>query len=213
MRLNLTTALPLAFVLVSGCWRRTEMAAVWHEPGSAVLNFNRTVAVFATTDEAMRRSVEDELAMKFPNSVPSYRLVPRAADVDKEQILPQMRSAGFDGAIVMRVTNVSERLTYQPGTYWGSPYGFGGYWGSAWAYPYNPGYVSTTQIVTVETNIYNLKSDRLVFAARSETSDPSSVGKLIRSVMRHINEELKKSGMMAYRYGPPGDVATEVAGH
>ena len=35
MRLNLTTALPLAFVLVSGCWRRTEMAAVWHEPDRA----------------------------------------------------------------------------------------------------------------------------------------------------------------------------------
>jgi hypothetical protein len=72
--------------------------------------------------------------------------------------------------------------------------------------------VSTTQIVTVETNIYNLKSDKLVFAARSETSDPSSVGKLIRSVMRHINEELKKSGMMASRYARP-DVATEVAEH
>ena len=48
--------------------------------------------------------------------------------------------------------------------------------------------MSTTQIVSVETNIYNLKNDKLVFAARSETSDPSSVGKLIRSVMRHINE-------------------------
>jgi hypothetical protein len=212
MRLNLTTALPLAFVLVSGCWRRTEMAAVWHEPGSAVLNFNRTVAVFATTDESMRRSVEDELAMKFPNSVPSYRLVPRAADVDKDHILPQMRSAGFDGAIVMRVIDVSERLTYQSGSYWGSPYGFGGYWGNAWASPYGPGYVSTTQIVTVETNIYNLKTDRLVFAARSETSDPSSVGKLIRSVMRHINEELKDNGMIASSAPQPNGVATAQAG-
>jgi len=213
MRLNLTTALPLAFVLVSGCWRRTEISAVWHEPGSPVLNFNRAVAVFASTDEGMRRAVEDELAMKFPNAVPAYRVVPNAANVDKDQILQQMRGAGFDGAIVMRVTNVTERLNYQPGAYWGPGYGFGGYWGSAWAYPYNPGYVTTTQIVSVETNIYNLKSDKLVFAARSETSDPSSVGKLIRSVMRHINEELKKSGMMAVRYGRPGEVATEVAEH
>ena len=31
--------------------------------------------------------------------------------------------------------------------------------------------------------------------------------------MRHINEELKKSGMMASRYAPPGEIATEVAGH
>jgi hypothetical protein len=197
MRSYLTSALPLAFVLAAGCWRRTEIVATWHEPGSGRLNFNRTVAVFATTDESMRRSVEDELVMKFPNATPSYRIVPNAADVNKETILEQMRTAGFDGAVVMRVTEVKDKVNYYPGTYWGPGYGFAGYWGSSWAYPYDPGYVSTTQIVTVETNIYNLRDDKLVFATRSETADPSSVGKLIRSVMRHINEELKKNGMMA----------------
>ena len=80
-----------------------------------------------------------------------------------------MRGAGFDGAIVMRVTNVSEQVTYN-GAYWGDSYGFAGYWNNAWAYPYNPGYVTTTQIVTVETNIYSLKDDKLVFAALSQTS-------------------------------------------
>ena len=197
MRSYLTSALPLVFVLASGCWHRTELAATWHEPGASPLNFSRTVAVFATTDESMRRSVEDELVMKFPNATPSYRIVPNAADVNKETILQHMRTAGFDGAVVMRVTEVKDKVNYYPGTYWGPGYGFAGYWGSSWAYPYDPGYVSTTQIVTVETNIYNLRDDKLVFATRSETADPSSVGKLIRSVMRHINEELKKNGMMA----------------
>jgi hypothetical protein len=117
MRSYLTSALPLAFVLAAGCWRRTEIVATWHEPGSGRLNFNRTVAVFATTDESMRRSVEDELVMKFPNATPSYRVVPKAADVDKESILQHMRDAGFDGAVVMRVTEVKDKVTYYPGTY------------------------------------------------------------------------------------------------
>ena len=211
MRSYLTTALPLAFVLAAGCWRRTEIVATWHEPGSGRLNFNRTVAVFATTDESMRRSVEDELVMKFPNATPSYRVVPKASDVDKETVLQRMRDAGFDGAVVMRVTEVKDKVTYYPGTYWGPGYGFGGYWGSSWAYPYDPGYVNTTQIVTVETNIYSLRDDKLVFATRSETADPSSVGKLIRSVMRHINEELKKNGQMAYSPRPPADLAAASA--
>jgi hypothetical protein len=212
MRSYLTSALPLAFLLAAGCWRRTEIVATWHEPGSGRLNFNRTVAVFATTDESMRRSVEDELVMKFPNATPSYRVVPKASDVDKETILQHMRDAGFDGAVVMRVTEVKDKVTYYPGTYWGPGYGFGGYWGSSWAYPYNPGYVNTTQIVTVETNIYSLRDDKLVFATRSETSDPSSVGKLIRSVMRHINEELKKNGQLASSSRPPADLAA-ASGH
>jgi hypothetical protein len=72
--------------------------------------------------------------------------------------------------------------------------------------------VNTTQIVTVETNIYSLRDDKLVFATRSETSDPSSVGKLIRSVMRHINEELKKNGQLASSSRPPADLAA-ASGH
>lgn len=206
----LAFTLPLALVLTSGCWRRTELATVWHEPGPTMLNFKRTVAVFASTDESMRRSVEDQLSMLFPNAMPAYRAIPHAGQADKETILQQLRGSGFDGAIVMRVTNVSERVTYN-GTYWGPAYGFGGYWGSAWASPYDPYYVNVTQIVSVETNIYSLKDDKLVFAALSETSNPSDAGKLIRSVMRHINEELKKNGMIASSTVRPSAIAATLS--
>jgi len=212
VRSVLASTLPLALVLASGCWHRTQLATVWHEPSPTVLNFKRTVAVFASTDEAMRRSVEDQLSMLFPNTYPAYRAIPNAAGADKSTILQQVRDAGFDGAIVMRVTNVTEKLTYSGAGYWGPNYGFGGYWGSAWAYPYNPGYyVNTTMIVSVETNIYSLKDDRLVFAALSETSDPSDAGKLIRSVMRHINEELRKNGMIVFVPSQPRDLAEMLA--
>jgi hypothetical protein len=213
MRSRLTIALPVLFVLASSCWRRTELINTWHEPNASVLNFRKSVAVFVSTDEGMRRSVEDQLSMKFPNTMPAYRVIPNAGAENQNTILEKMRGAGFDGAIVMRVLDVQERLTWNPGSYWGPNYGFGGYWGSSWAYPYNPGYITVNQIVTVETQIYSLAQDKLVFAARSETTDPKNVGKLIRSVMRHIDEELRKSRMMASRYARPGEIVTEVAAH
>jgi hypothetical protein len=216
LRVYLTAALPLALVLTSGCWRRTELAATWHEPNPTLLNFNRTVAVFVTTDESMRRAVEDQLAAKFPNTIPSYRVLPNAASADKGTILQQLRRAGFDGAISMRVTNVSEQINYNAaynGPYWGGAYGFNGYWNNAWAYPYNPYYITTTEIVSVETNIYSLRDDKLVFAALSQTSDPSNVGKLVRSVMRHINEQLKKDGMIVSAPVLPADTVAEVGAY
>ena len=215
MRVYLTAALPLALVLASGCWRRTELAATWHEPSPTLLNFNRTVAVFVTTDESMRRAVEDQLAAVFPNTIPSYRVLPNASAADKSTILQQLRQAGFDGAISMRVTNVSEQINYNAaynGPYWGGAYGFNGYWNNAWAYPYNPYYITTTQVVSVETNIYSLKQDKLVFAALSQTSDPANVGKLVRSVMRHVNEQLRKDGMLVSSPVHPSDTTAEVAG-
>ncbi len=223
MRINskrvLLTALPFALALATGCWRRTELAATWHEPNATLLNFNRTVAVFVTTDESLRRASEDQLAAVFPNTIPSYRILPNVANIDKGTILQELRKQGFDGAISMRVTNVSQQLTYTAGynggPYWGGAYGFGGYWDNAWAYPYNPYYVTTTQIVSVETNVYSLAQDKLVFAALSQTSDPANVGKLVRSVMRHINEQLRKDGMIVMSPAPslPSEADAEVARH
>ena len=104
-------------------------------------------------------------------------------------------------------------MTYA--AYWGGAYGFNGYWNNAWAYPYNPYYITTTQIVSVETNIYSLTQDKLVFAALSQTSDPANVGKLVRSVMRHVNEQLRKDGMSVMSPAPalPPEADAEVSRH
>jgi len=208
------TAMALVLVIASGCYHATHLSATWHDPNSRGLQFNRVVTVFVTTDEGMRRTVEDELVTKFPNATASYKVVPNAAGADKENILQQMRQAGFDGAVTMRVADVTEKTTYYPGSYWGPSYGFGPYWGASWAYPYSPyatGYVTTSQIVSIETQIYNLQADKLVFAARSETADKSKVSSLVRSVMRHIDKELKSNGMIASAPRQANGVATAAA--
>src|SRR4051812_42582027 len=108
MRLHHAFALPLAVVLVAGCWRRTELAATWHEPNAGRIHFQRPVAIMVSTDDGFRRSVEDELAGHFANAVPGYRVIPNAGGADKESILQRLRDAGFDGAVMMRVTDVSK---------------------------------------------------------------------------------------------------------
>jgi hypothetical protein len=51
--------------------------------------------------------------------------------------------------------------------------------------------------VSVETQIYSLAEDKLLFAARSETTNPASAGKLTDSVIRHIRADMKKKGLIA----------------
>jgi hypothetical protein len=184
-------------VFVAGC-HATHLAAVWSDPQSPPLAFHRTVTVFVTKDETMRRTVEDRLAEKFPNATPSYRVLPSATGAEANDIVSQLREAGYDGAIVMRLVSVDDKVNYTPGTYWyPSPYTFRGYWSSSWAYPYDPGYVSVTTTYTVETQIFSLQNEKLVFGARSETADPRSVPKLVDSIMRHINDELQKRHLIA----------------
>lgn len=179
---------------------RTHLVASWREPGAAPLHFKKAVGVFVTKDEALRRTLEDKIAEELPNTVPSYRVLESADLADTAGVERRLRKAGFDGAIVMRVVTVDQRLTYTPGTYWyGPPYStFGAYWGTAWGYPYDPGYVYANQIVTIETQIYSLTSNKLIWAGRSETTDPRTAGKLAHSVVGRVVRALRKDGLLAF---------------
>jgi len=215
LRLKYGTALLAAFSL-SACYHSTRLAATWRDPNSGPLHFRQPVVVFVAKSETFRRTMEDKLAAQFPNASPSYKVI-RDNDVgDGTKILSELDEAGFDGAVIMRVANVDQRITYTPGAYWyggGAPYySFAGYWGTAWGYPYDPGYIQTDQIVSIETQIYSLKNDKLLWAGRSETTDPKSVGKLGDSVIKHIMQELRKEGMVALLCGG-SSLCERVAGH
>lgn len=187
-------------LVLSGC-HSTQLAATWHDPAARPINFHKNVAVFVSKDEATRRYVEDKIAAKFPNTVPSYSILPAGDSIGRQEIAARLKDAGYDGAFIMRVVDVTVTPTYSPGTYWyGTPYGFAGYWGMAWAYPYDPAYVAVDQVVSVETQIYSLQNDKLIFAARSETTNPASVRKLTDSVLRHISDRLRRDGLMAALY-------------
>lgn len=188
-----------AAVALSGCYHSTRLAATWRDPTAGPIRFHQPVVVFVSKDAVFRRTMEDKLASHFPNSVQSYRILSDNDMTDGARVLHLLDQKGYDGAIIMDVVNVTNVVNYTPGTYWyGGPpyYSFAGYWGTAWGYPYDPGYISTNTVVSIETQIYSLKSDKLIWAARSETTDPASVSKLGDSVMRHVMHELQEEGLV-----------------
>jgi hypothetical protein len=199
MRPTMAVLCAAALAGSTACYHSTQLAATWRDPGARPLNFQKGVAVFVTKDEAMRRTVEDKLAAKFQNVIPSYRILPAIdSTISRAEVTSQLREAGYDGVIMMRVADVTIAPVYVPGSYWyDRPYGFNYYWGYAWATPFDPGYVTENRIVTIETQIYSLPDDRLVFAARSETTNPRSARRLTDSVIRHIRDRLHKDGLIA----------------
>jgi hypothetical protein len=199
LRVLFPVAALFAAAPLTGCWHATRLAATWRDPAAGPIHFRQPIAVFVSKDAVFRRTMEDKIASHFANAVPSYRVLSEVDMTNGAKVLHQLDAAGYDGAIIMDVVNVSNVVTYTPGTYWYGPpyYSFAGYWGTAWGYPYDPGYISTNVVVSIETQIYNLRTDKLIWAARSETTDPKSVGKLGDSVLRHVMQELQKEGLVA----------------
>ena len=180
-------------VVTLGCYHSTQMAATWRAPEAQPLQFQKPIAVFVTKDGALRRTIEDEIVAKVPRAIQSYQVL-NVEDLDSKEIRARLAERGFDGAILMQVVRVDQVPSYVPGAYWyASPYSFNGNWYDSWRSPYDPGgYYTEDTVVSIETQIYSLANDNLIWAGRSETTNPRSVRKLGHSVVKHVLRSLEK---------------------
>jgi hypothetical protein len=199
MRLALTS-LTIGSLLLAGCGQTTKLTTTWGTPAGGAAQVHHVVAVFASKDPLVRHTIEDRIVRQIPNSVPSYTFIENAESVDREALRRLMHEKGFDGVLVMRVADIDRQITYVPGaTTW--PGDFYGYWGNAWTYPYDPTYfygdgVYGDYVIIIETALYSVSTDKLLWAGRSRTSDPSSIRKVADQVSTRAVDDMRKQRLL-----------------
>ncbi len=152
--------------------------------------------------QASRRGAElalsYELNQRGVAGIPGYSVIPEAEMKDKEAVKARVIAAGFAGAVVMRVGGKHQEITSSPATYWGGYYSsFSGYYGYGWggSMMADPGYINTDNIFSVETLIYDVPNDKLVWAGLSQTKNPKSVDQFIKDLTAKAAAQLKKQGL------------------
>jgi hypothetical protein len=184
----------------------TKFNSTWTAPGAGPLNFKgkKVVGLIVSKEEGVRYGAEDALAREITKQgaigVAAYTQIPRELIQDKEKAKEFLEKAGVVGAVVMRVVGKDQQVTASaPSMYWGAPnyatFWGGGYYGWGWGAVYSPGYVQTDTIVTVEILIYSLEQNKLVWAAQSQTTNPSKVGPFIQELTASVAAQLKKQGL------------------
>jgi hypothetical protein len=182
----------------------TSFNSTWKAPDAkpVVLSGQKVVAFVLTKNEASRRAAEDALAREITaggaQGVPSYTLIAAAAAPDEAKAKAQIEGAGATGVVVMRPVDSSKEVvatsTYMGpsyGPYWGGYYGYG--WGGAWGGGVD---VRTNTIVTVETLVYSIPQNKLIWAGQSNTTNPSKVDAFVRELATAARREMKKAGLL-----------------
>ncbi|HEY0271874.1 MAG TPA: hypothetical protein VGC22_01760 [Chitinophaga sp.] len=192
----------LACFLVSGCGAGTHIEQSWRDPDVTVdvSKLNKVLVVALLRDEATRRSTEDKLsALLKGKGVPSYNYLTK--DIRRENeasIRERIKNEGFDGVVIMRLADVDKDIRYVQGSYPYPPY-YGRFWGyywNAWNAYYSPGYYQTTKTYKVETNVYSLKRDKLIWSGLTTSTDPANLDKLMRASATTVFKEMKKQGFI-----------------
>jgi hypothetical protein len=200
-----STLVALAPALLLAACATTTFKSTWRAPDAVAGEFQgkQVVAIIMHKDESVRRAAEDALAEEMRKrgvqGVASYTLIPESELRDTERAKARLQKAGVEGAVVMRLVGKDRQTTYVPGT-WVGPANyrsFYGYYGPGWGGVYDPGYLRTDTYVSVETLIYSVARDKLLWAATTQTMNPQKADAFVRELADSVADELRKQGLSA----------------
>ena len=186
----------VVMVAAAGCAHSTELATSWRNPTATSARFHHVIALFVSNDVALRRAAEDRMASQIGGATPAYNVVPDSEVRDASRVQQRVHDAGFDGAVVMRVVSVELKPNYATGYWYPGPTDLWGYWGTSWGYAYDPGYMMPDKVITVESAVYSVPDNKLVWAGRTETFNPSSLKKLIDGVVKVSIKRMRKERLL-----------------
>jgi hypothetical protein len=189
-----------AAVTLAAC-ATTSFQSTWKNPAAAPLNLRakKVVALVVIDEEALRYAAEDEAAREITAhgaiGVPAYRLLPQAQIRDKDRARAVFEKEGIEAVVVLRQVAKEQALT---GSFWGNP-GYSsiwgpGFWGGGWGG--GDGYLRTDVILVVETLVYSLQQNTLVWASQSRTMNPTQVGSFVRELSKTLGTAMEKQGLL-----------------
>ena len=195
------TILPLATIAVlAGCTSSgTKLMEVWKDPNTAVFDCNKTLVTFASKNATMRAVVEDQLVERIRNSVAARSAIDNRLTKDVEKFKAEVRAQNFDCAVVVRFLAMEQTTEYTPARVYSVPSGYGGfygYYGAAWTNIYEPGYETEKVTVFLETNIYDVKQDSLIWAAKSRTVNPDQAESVVDDLVDEAVKSMRKDKLI-----------------
>jgi hypothetical protein len=196
----------LSGALLVGCAASSAFTSTWKASDAAPLAFKGTkvVAAVIAKDPERRRLSEDRLAQQIATRGAEgrtmYSLLPDASAGDEEAIRAVLEGANAKGLVVMEPVYVNRdvRVTpaYEGG---GSASLWGGSYGTGFAVSYSSpreAKVTESTIVFIETRVYSLEQNKLVWAGQSRSTDPDTLTGLIEELSTAIATELQREGLI-----------------
>src|SRR5215831_10200220 len=196
----------LLMLALAGCAGGTKLVNSWKEPDTAPLTLkpgDLVIAMVMSKEETTRRTGEDllgeELRQRGLRPIPSFTLIPTDQVDNKEKAAAAIQDSGAAALVAMRPIAVNQQQTFVPPTYMGGPYGggWGPYYGYGWSAAYSPGYVVTDTVVRVETLVFDLRQNKLLWAGTSETTNPERLDLFMKDLVKAAAAEMRRQGVIA----------------
>ena len=199
---SILAILALTTFFLTGC-SQTKVTSVWVDPEYQGDGIDNVFVVGVSKDGGLRRIFEDEFVTLFKEkgviATSSYRVLPDKDLRDEKMLDSKVKESGSDTILMTRVIDIRKDTQYIPPDYvYAPPAHYYGGWHGYYnrAYMVSPGYTVEYETAVLETNLYDLKSDKLIWSARSDAPTEGKMGKHVKDFARSIITQLAEAKLI-----------------
>ena len=199
--------LPVIFMLLASC-AATSLVDSWRNPNLTGRRYHKLLVVSITKNENTRRVLEDvlsaELGQQGVAAVPGYSQIAKDERANKEVMEKAVEASGAEGVLTIQTIKVEQQAGYQPGyiesypNFWYPPafptWNLYGYYGSTTYY--EPPTTYTYEIATIQANLFDVASGKLIWAATLQSTEPGNITSVSKDLARLVIEKLIKEGLI-----------------
>ena len=197
MKRLIRVCLGLVFMLLAAC-ANTKVVEHWADPDFNAKLKNIMVLSLNQSDKSRRlfeNSFLDALKQRKIQSLASYTLLPSNEDLDKEKVKAAITGSDIDAVLVLRSVKITKEGRYvraqSSGTRYNSFYAYVG--------EYRPTYSAYTTddtLVHMETNLYAVDGEKLIWTGKTETFNPSDVNAYLVDLTKTVLDKIDKTGFI-----------------
>jgi hypothetical protein len=198
---RLTAALVVP-VLFAGC-ASTKLTGVYVAPEKPLPAVKKVLVIAVSSKLAYRQTVEYEFVEGFKNygveAVASIDIMSPEQELKKEEVEAAIEGRSIDSVIVTRLMGIDTEVRQAPSSAVVASSGYGGYYGyyhSAYVVAYVPGALETYDNILLETKLYNIDREDVIWSAQSKTFDPASVEQLSTALTNAVLWRMAKDGVL-----------------
>ena len=195
----------LSCFLFAACASKPTVTGVWIDEEYAGHGISSVLVLGVSSNVSAKLMFEDQfvsrLKSKGVDAIASYRVIQAEGELTRENIQSKIEDINADTIILTKVIAKKQEEIINPGTSYivprGYRYGYYDYYRSGYQYVHSPTYIDRTpatvtqyEVLSLQTNLYDTKSEKLIMSIQSNLIATGTTENLIKSYIDMVMKEM-----------------------
>jgi len=211
----------LTAVLLQCCSPSTYITGSWKSPATPA-PYKSVLVAALTGNTIAKATLENDMQAALGKNITTLKSIDEfppnisSKDSSKTQLMNNVHKKNVDAILTISIISKETESRYVSG---GNPYdplGFG-YYNDFWGYYdhwypsfYGSGYYEQNKVYFIESNLYDAKTEKLVWSAQSKTYSPDDLQPFSKEFANIIAAKMRADGVLS---APPAAKETEFTPH